>query len=426
MLLIYTPKITSRITYVFKHICIRVLGLDIGFTSKIETFIAHQGPKLSYGIQPLGNEFFVQANQLLFQQGVESIDITVRDWEETKCFFVCGEKSALPFDIFAASFYLISRYEEYLPHVKDELGRYPVTESLGYKERFLKQPVVDIWAHKFKKALVTYFPDITFAERTLTTHHFVEVETPYKYLRKGVFRSLVCFISDIIKFRFKTFFQRMQVVFGFKKDPYDVYDWLINLVKKGHSKLTVFFILGETPEFITSINTEKPKYLELIKHVADYMQTGLLFSPLALTNFNLLKEEKNRMETITNKPIMQSLNYNYLVNLPEIYRNLIALEIPSDCSMVYETQPGFRAGTCTPFLFYDLDYEIKTPLLIHPMAFSSKAMPATLSMSQKEALVKDLYHKVSEVNGTFSILFNTINIAENSESDFWKKIITSF
>jgi hypothetical protein len=218
----------------------------------------------------------------------------------------------------------------------------------------------------------------------------------------------------------------MQVVFGFKKDPYDVYDWLINLVKKGNSKLTVFFILGETPEFITSINTEKPKYIELIKHVADYMQTGLLFSPLALTNFNLLKEEKNRMETITNKPIMQSLNYNYLVNLPEIYRNLIALEIPSDCSMVYETQPGFRAGTCTPFLFYDLDYEIKTPLLIHPMAFSSKAMPATLSMSQKEALVKDLYHKVSEVNGTFSILFNTINIAENSESDFWKKIITSF
>ncbi len=42
-----------------------------------------------------------------------------------------------PFDIFAASFYLLSRYEEYLPHEKDMYGRYAHTNSLAFREHFL-------------------------------------------------------------------------------------------------------------------------------------------------------------------------------------------------------------------------------------------------------------------------------------------------
>ena len=38
MLLIYTPKITSRLKFVFKQICTRILGIPIDFTSVIEVF----------------------------------------------------------------------------------------------------------------------------------------------------------------------------------------------------------------------------------------------------------------------------------------------------------------------------------------------------------------------------------------------------
>ncbi len=110
MLLIYIQKYSYRITYVFKHICTRVLGFEVDFTSVIEEFISYSGPKLSYGKKPLGNELFLQSYGLLTQQGFDSIDISVKDWEETKCFFSVGEKSRLPFDIFSASFYMLSRY----------------------------------------------------------------------------------------------------------------------------------------------------------------------------------------------------------------------------------------------------------------------------------------------------------------------------
>ena len=105
-----------------KHVFIRILGIDVSFTTTVEDFIKHSGPKITYSKTPLQNEFFIRSNSLLFEQGISDVDIIMNDWDGLPCFFEAGERSNIPFDIFSASFYLLSRYEEYLPHVKDELG----------------------------------------------------------------------------------------------------------------------------------------------------------------------------------------------------------------------------------------------------------------------------------------------------------------
>ena len=64
MFLVYTPKITPRLTYIFKHIFIRILQIPIDFTMTIDDFVAHNGPKLSYSKNPLGKEFFVRSHGL--------------------------------------------------------------------------------------------------------------------------------------------------------------------------------------------------------------------------------------------------------------------------------------------------------------------------------------------------------------------------
>ena len=116
MLLIYTHKITSRFSYTMKQIFTRILGIDIIFTTKVEDFIKHTGPKITYSKHPLQNEFFVRSNDLLFVHGITDLQITVEEWEGTACFFRTSEPSAIPYDIFAASFYLLTRYEEdFLP-----------------------------------------------------------------------------------------------------------------------------------------------------------------------------------------------------------------------------------------------------------------------------------------------------------------------
>ncbi|HNU59890.1 MAG TPA: hypothetical protein PKI08_08065, partial [Aquaticitalea sp.] len=221
MLLVYTHKVTPRVRFVFKQICTRILGFEVSFTTTVDTFIAHDNLKMSYGKQPLGNEFFVRSHDLLFEQGLSDTEIHVQDWEHTKCFFPTGEKSHLPFDIFAAAFYLLSRYEEYLPHVKDRYGRYTVMESLGFKNGFLNQPVVDIWAYKFRNALRQMFPEYEFVSRAYKVQPIIDVPMAYLYKQKGLIRTLGSTLTDLYRLRFRYFYQRFLVLAGFQRDPYD-------------------------------------------------------------------------------------------------------------------------------------------------------------------------------------------------------------
>ena len=421
MLLIYSLKTTQRITYIFKHICFRILGIEVNFTNVIEDFIAYSGPKLSYGKKELGNELFIQSTELLMQDGFESIDITVKDWGDTKCFFAVGKNSALPFDIFAASFYLLSRYEEYLPQVKDEKGRFLASESIAFKAGFLQDPVVDIWAYKFKDLLLQTFPDIKYSARKPSIHTIINASQPLLYKNKGLLRILIGFFNDLFSFNLKSIFDRSSVLFGFRKDPFNTFNWIINSVKKSKSSLTVFFLLGASKIFEESLNSQKESFKLLIKNVSDYQEIGLIFSDEALNSLAVLNEEKEKIEAITNRTLRRSMNNEYLVSLPHNYRNLIELEIATDFTMVYENVIGFRASTCSPFLFYDLDYEIVTPLKIHPISLTTKGLNKT-STSKKTETIQKMMESVKKVNGTFSMIFDNYNFMNSKKNTVLKTI----
>jgi hypothetical protein len=423
MLLIYTQKITPRISYVFKHICTRILGFEVGFTSVIEELIAHNGPKLSYGKQPLGNEFFIQSHGLLTQQGIENQDITLKEWDGIPCFFTTSEKSNIPFDIFAASFYLLSRYEEYLPHVKDALGRYPASESLAFKHKFLEQPIVDMWAMKFFNSISEKFPEIKKLDRKTRIHPVIICKEPYAYKQKGFFRTLIGYTSDLSRLKIGRIFERTRVILNLRKDPFDTFTWLINVCKRSRNTVTFFFILGDNITFEKSFNTYRKKFKMLIKYVSDYKRSGIIFSMNALEDFNILKKEKERMEEIINRNLQFAMNDMYMVLLPDNYRNLIELEVERDFTMGYAKTPGFRASTCTPFLFYDLDFEIKTPLQIQPIALTSDSL-RHLKPKDATNLYNRVHQNVEKVKGTFSVIFTNKDFSNRDYNKLFKQLFT--
>jgi len=227
MLLIYTHKITARFSYTAKQIFTRILGLEVGYTTKIEDFIKHKGPKITYTKQPLQNEFFIRSNDLLFEQGINDILLHVGDWGGIPCFFGAGERSNIPFDIFSATFYMLSRYEEYLPHIKDMHGRFPPTESIAYKHGFLELPVVDLWAYKLLEKLQERFPDIKHKKKRYKYTSIVDVTTSHCFTHRGLVRSLAGLILDLGSFKLRRLAQRFLVHINVRKDPYDNFGDLI-------------------------------------------------------------------------------------------------------------------------------------------------------------------------------------------------------
>ncbi|MEZ4793566.1 MAG: polysaccharide deacetylase family protein [Gelidibacter sp.] len=417
MLLVYTHKITPRVSYIFKHICVRILDIPVSFTTTVEEFIAHDNLKMSYAKQPLGNEFFVRSHELLFEQGLSDLDIHVYDWEHTKCFFPTTPTSHLPYDIFAASFYLLSRYEEYLPHVKDDYGRFVGTESLAFKNGFLQQPVVDVWAFLFRDALQVVFEHYEFPERRYKIQPIIDVPMAYLYKQKGLMRTLGATLMDIYRLRLRHFYKRYLVLVGLRRDTYDTFKWIITKQKQTSTKFIVFFLIGDYSTYDKNININKKQFVSLIKSVADYCKVGLKVSYFALESLETLKKEKQKMESIVNYELEASRNSFSKLNLPESYRNLIELEVKQDFTMGYINLLGFRAGTCTPFQFYDLDYEIQTPLQINSFhLFDSALLPKASLLDKKEELQR-LMAEVKKVNGTFAPVFHNHSFSDEAR---WK------
>ncbi len=424
MLLVYTHKITPRLTYIFKHFFVRILQIPVTFTTKVDEFVAHSGPKITYSKTPLGTEFFIRSHELLFEQGINDIDIHILKWDTIPCFFSTGEKSSIPYDVFAASFYLISRYEEYLPYVQDTHERFPAEESLAYKNNFLEKPIIDIWAYKFLELLKEKFPNYTYTTRKFNLISTIDVDAAFAYKYKGVVRAFGGFVSDILYFRLVKLWHRLLTLLNFKEDEFNTFSEILNIKKKYNVTTLFFFLVGDYTTFDKNISSANNKFKSLIKSVADYAKIGLHPSYFTLKNVEKLKKEKLRLENIINTPITFSRQHYLRLSMPETYQNLIDLDLQEDYTMGYAKKVGFRASTCTPFYFYDLDFEIKTPLKIFPFAIMDVTLKDYMNLPNEQSLNKilELKNEVEKVNGTFISLVHNETFSENTKWKGWTVI----
>ena len=403
------------------------MQIPVEFTTTIEEFIAHSGLKMTYSKAPLGKEFFIRSNDLLFEQGVNDLEINIFYHQEVPCFFNAGSKSVLPFDVFAASFFLLSRYEEYLPHVRDVHERFTAEQSVAFKYRFLEKPVIDIWAYMLLEKLKEKFPEFTYKERRYQFISTIDVDNAYAYKYKSLIRTFGGFVKDFFSLQLKTYWDRFVVLISLKKDPYNTFQNLLNLKKKYKVETLFFFLVADYTTFDTNVSAAKNKFRLLIKSIGDYAKLGLHPSYYSMKDELLLKKEKERLEAITNIPMEKSRQHYLRFSLPETYQNLIDLEIKEDYSMGYASHVGFRASTCTPFYFYNLDFEIQTPLKIIPFALMDTTLNDYMELSPRQSLgkIRELKNEVKAVNGTFVTLFHNESLSDYLRWKGWSKVYES-
>ena len=418
MLLIYTHKITPRFSYIMRHMFVKILGVDIKFTTLVEDVIRHKGPKITYTKQPLQNEFFIRSNDLLFEQGINQFAINVEHWDNVPCFFGTGQRSNIPFDIFAASFFLLSRYEEYLPYVKDAHGRFPPTESLAYKNDFLSLPVVDIWAYKLLDKLKERFPELEYKKRKYRYSSLIDVTTSHCFAFRGLVRSVAGLILDLGTFKLKRVIQRIAVWLRVRKDPYDNFTTLMDYHKEFPCKSIFFFQFAEYSTYDKNVSPDNNRFQYLIKSVADYSKVSLSASYSSFSNLDLLKQEKKRLSDVIHRPVQQSrMRYNR-VDIPLTYRDLVEAEFTDDYTMGYSHVIGFKAGTCTPFNFYDINMEIQQPIKIHPFAVHDYALVNIKSKQEVLSKIDGIYRQTRQVNGEFFTVFSNELLGGDQKVDW--------
>jgi hypothetical protein len=424
MVLIFTTRITSRNKFTFKLILSEILGIEYQLTSDLQEFEQYTGPKFSYGRQALGEELFFQSTGLLFETGIVVQELQSLNWKGLNVFYPTHKNSALPFDPFAASFLLVSRYEEYLPHIKDKHGRFAAHQSLAYQHNFLDTPVVNQWALEILSILENRFGKI---QRKGSQYAFIptiDIDNAWAFQHKGFIRAGAGLIADLINLKFKHFTQRLSVLFRLKQDPYDTYEYQLELIEKYKLDTVFFFLLGNFATFDRNVPYQNKHMQSLIKFVADIGEIGIHPSYASNSALPILQEEVHRLSGILHQEIHNSRQHFLKLNLPQTYHRLIECDITDDYTMGYAELPGFRASIASPFFFYDLDLEVETSLKIHPFAIMDGTLKDYLKIEPDQAaeIINPLIQKVKAVNGTFISVWHNESFAENERWKGWRRV----
>lgn len=423
-ILIYTHKITPRVKYIFHLLLKDLLGLDFRITNQQEEFIQEEGMKISYTNKEIESPFHIQAHGILFESGIREQTIQFHNHEKYWKYFFRTYNGQLPFDVLAASFYLVSRYEEYLPFKPDQHNRFEAQSSLAFQYDFLDKPLINIWVEQFAGQLKEQYPQLEYVQPAYQYISTIDIDNAYKYKLKGVMRSFGGYLRDIFQMDKSDFMQRTAVLLNKIPDPFDSYEFQLEIQKKYKINVLYFFLLGDYGMNDKNHPANVHEFQVLIKHLADYAKIGIHPSYGSNGNPERVKIEIGRLSRITHRDIMNSRQHFSMLKFPDTYQCLMQLGISHDYSMGYGNFNGFRASICHPFYWYDLDEELETNLKIHSYVLSETTLrykdKATIETVKEKA--KAIIDEVKKYNGELVTVFHNETMGTASGWENWSQV----
>jgi len=420
--LLYAPANSPRLQYICRFIFEELLKVEFSFTSDIQIFSGYSGVKIKYtNTQNINGEFTIGDCGLLFESDIKEQNTTCIEVNNYKAFFKTPNAD-FPFDIFAASFYLLSRYEEYLPHQKDIYGRYAHENALAFKENFLKLPLVNIWAKDFAIQLQHRFPALRFQPSAFSFLPTYDIDMAFSYKYKGLVRNAGSFIKS-------PSLERIKVLAGIEQDPFDCFAWLNQLHDDYQLQPVYFFLMAEeNGMYDKNILPHKKQMRKLIREHAQKYTVGIHPSWQSGEHHNLLPQEKKLLETISQKPIIHSRQHYIRLELPADYQLLIKHGITADYSMGYGSINGFRASVATSFNWFDLQKNEATQLRIYPFCFMEANSFYEQRISACEAYDELIhYYTVCKaVEGQLITIWHNNFLGTDPQFEEWRTIYQRF
>jgi hypothetical protein len=418
---LYSSQDSPRLRYIAGIILGDILGLKWELITDKRKLGKH--PVVNYSGEKLTGSFKISPHPILFESGIRDQEIHLSDWKGLPLFFQSAADSDFPFDIFAASFFLVSRYEEYLEFEPDKFGRFPACLSVAFKHGFLEKPVVDLWAHELAKSFLKRFSTLVFRRNEYNALLTIDTDQPFAYRGKNIFRSLGGLLHDKNSSPV-TLAERYRIISKTEKDPFDVFDYIIENINVTKTETRFFFPVGDHSKFDKNPSWKNEAYRDLICKIAANFRAGLHPSFTSGGDESLIKTEAVRLGSILKKEVSFSRFHYIRLSMPRSYRGALKAGLSEDFSMGYPDEPGFRAGIARPYCFYDVSEDRVTDLRITPF----QVMDGTLYDYKKlnPAAARELISRLIDVTrkagGLFVSIWHNTSLLDNEEWKEWRGV----
>ncbi len=426
MIYIFTEKISPRLEYVCKHIFNDILGVQFNVTTDIEFFKNINQTKINYSDKCFPETIKMVPHSLLFENTIFDHQPQLIQSEKHIAFFKTSDDPTLPCDLFACCFWMISRYEEYLPFKTDKHMRFSASASFALKNNLLDKPMTDIWALHIASILQTQYPSYKLSSRKTKHLATFDIDVAYAYKGRSFYRTIAASAKSIVSLNFVNIKNQLATLMKLQQDPYDIYDFIFTEYKRNNKKALIFITLAAYSTFDKNSSIKNKCIKKLILDLQKKAEIAIHPGYYSLEKPENIIKERIKLETILQTKIKKSRMHYLRFSLPNTYNKLIESEIEIDYSMGFADEPGFRAGTCTPFFFFDLTSNAESKLLIVPITIMDGSVHDYLKLNTAQALekYKQLFDAVDSVSGTFVTIWHNTSLTEKGDWMGWQNIFS--
>lgn len=425
-IIIYVAHPTPRVRYAWEVVFRHVLRVEYQLCSDLATYRNADGCKINYSKQRQeAGEVLVPAGNLLFESRVRPQNISLTTWQGIPAFFTPDAPVAdIPFDLPAAVFYLVSRYEEYLPFTPDAHGRFPAKSSFAYQNNFLKSPIVNDWCLKFYKIIQKRYPRLPGLKKTFRFQPTFDIDIAWAYRYKGILRSVAAAGRSFLRRDLLHLKLQFQTLSGTQADPFDQYHFLENIHQDSSLKPIYFFLLGNYSTYDKNISHRSKALRRLIRQLDQKNEIGIHPSYRSDHRAERISQEKKHLENILEHTVERSRQHYLRLRSPDTYRALLQAGIRHDYTMGYADAIGFRAGIATPFPWYDLEREQPTELMIHPFQVMDATLRQYLKLTPSEAIaqIQNLIETTRNGGGTFTSIWHNSSLSPLDGWSGWREV----
>ena len=317
-------------------------------------------------------------------------------------------------DIVAASFYMLTRWEETVIENKDEHNRFLAIDSLAYKNNFLHRPIVNEYVEILYQTLKSFGLDQERKFRQYTTVATHDVDRPYLWRSKlGKMKSIGASLL-LRRDREEIKLRAGNLAVGI--DPFDTFDLLMDMSESIGEKAHFFFMAGGETEFDNFYQLGEQAVIDLIKRIKERNHCiGIHPSYNTYNNTEMLFSEIDALKMATGMEVTASRQHYLRFDASSTWNNLEEANVRYDSTLGYPDEAGFRSGVCYTYPVYDIYRRKQLFLLEKPLIVMDTTLLKYEKLQIEQALsrIENLQKEVHRYQGEFVFLWH--NSSFNSQ-----------
>ena len=347
------------------------------------------------------------------------------------------EEPNIPLDIFGSAFFMLTCYEEITNETKDIHGRSSATTSISFKEGFLDRPIINEYIEIFWSLLKKCWPNLKRKKRFFRLLPSHDIDIPFKWYFLKSSQLLRTLGADlIVRKKPQSAFQNLISYFKIKinpaLDPYNKFDFIMDLSEKHALKSAFYFMGGGKTQFDPlNYQLDHPVIKDLIINICNRgHEIGFHPSYASATLEDIWNQEYCNLRTVVPSNTINGGRQHYLrIYVPITWRFWDMNGLKYDSSSGYADHSGFRCGICYEYTLFDLikrkELNIKErPLIVMDCSVIDERY-MNMGVTQKAFdYMNNLKSKCKMFNGDFTILWHNDRFQNKDEINLYEQLIS--